>query len=404
MKKIQLHLQILFTALSIVNNVAFAQEQKAEDDATTEEISIAGSVDTYFHKSFGTVEKAPRTSFANLPGFSLGMINVIAMYKGKKSGLVADLVFGPRGSDAVFNAPLYKNTSGGASSQIINQMYVYYQISKGVRLNFGQFNTFLSYEVISPAKNFHYSTSYLFSYGPFNHTGIWADLNLKKGWSAKLAIMNPTDYTEFNPFNSYTFGGQIGITKTESSFYLNATYGDPDGKLHASDSIGCVSKGNAWQADLVGSLNVTSKYTIGMGASYRAIGPGEVKTITSIEKPDLKNYGFCGVIIYQKISFSEVFSLGLRTEYFAEFNNGVGAIGTYSVNNKASVMAYTLSANIKASNLKIIPEVRLDKTSDNAYTRSTSGLRTSKMISVNFALVYTLPEVSHKISTASKKI
>src|SRR6187402_2845687 len=175
----------LFTCLPLMIQTIslFAQDADQSDvENVVDEISLTGSLDVYFHKAFGTVEKAPRTSFANLPGFSLGMINLIGSYTGKKSGFVADLVFGPRGSDAVFNAPLYKNAGGGGSAHLINQMYIYYEISKNIKVSIGQFNTFLSYEVISPVKNFHYSTSYLFSYGPFNHTGIWTDVNLGGGW------------------------------------------------------------------------------------------------------------------------------------------------------------------------------------------------------------------------------
>src|SRR4051812_38622127 len=129
------------------------------------------------------------------------MVNIIGAYKNKNAGFVADLVFGPRGSDAIFNAPMYTNPKGASSAHIINQLFVYYNISNCVKMTLGQFNTFLSYETITPTKNFHYSTSYLFSYGPFNHTGLMADIDLKKGWMAKFAVMNPTDYTEFNPFN-----------------------------------------------------------------------------------------------------------------------------------------------------------------------------------------------------------
>ena len=42
----------------------------------------------------------------------------------------------------------------------------------------GNFNTFLGYEVISPAANFNYSTSYMFSYGPFSHTGMKLDFSV----------------------------------------------------------------------------------------------------------------------------------------------------------------------------------------------------------------------------------
>ena len=95
----------------------------------------------------------------------------------------------------------------------------------------GQFNTFVGYEVISPAINFHYSTSYLFSWGPFNHTGLRADFAFGNGIVAKLAVMNPTDIVEFNPVNTYTLGAQIGKTSDAGGIWFNFLYGDQDGTL-----------------------------------------------------------------------------------------------------------------------------------------------------------------------------
>jgi len=398
MIKLTFHSFLFMVCLSFVGQL-FAQEQvELNTDKTVEEFSLTGSLDSYFHNSFRTLEEAPRTSFSNLPGFSLGMINLIGTYKGKKSGFVTDLVYGPRGSDAVFNAPLYRNTNG--SSQIINQMFVYYQLSKNVKLSFGQFNTFLSYEVISPTLNFHYSTSYLFSYGPFSHTGLWTDISLGKGWNAKVAIMNPTDYTEFNPFDSYTIGGQLAFAKNNQSIYLNSTFGDPDGKLQKSDSIGSVSKGNSLQIDVTANFTLTKKYTLGVSSSYRAIKSGETKTTSSIETSSLSTAGFYGFILYQKFTFSSSFQIGLRTEYFGEFKNGVGAIGNYNSAGKASVIETTLSANFISGNFKFIPELRFDKTSLATYTNASSaGSPLSKMVSLNIAVVYALPALTYKRSS-----
>ncbi|RQH20296.1 hypothetical protein D5R40_32140 [Okeania hirsuta] len=57
---------------------------------------------------------------------------------------MADLVFGPRGSDAVFASPLYSN-----SAQIVNQLYAYWNVSENATLTMGNFNTFLGYEDLS---------------------------------------------------------------------------------------------------------------------------------------------------------------------------------------------------------------------------------------------------------------
>ena len=183
------NLKICFSALValLITSSAFGQD-------STRTFTLSGSVDTYFHSSFGIKNtqsgfqpNAPTTSFANLKGFALGMINLVAAYQGEKVGFVGDVVIGPRGSDAIFNSGGYGNLQGAGSGHLINQLFSYYKFSDAVTLNMGQFNTFVGYEVISPAINVNYSTSYLFSNGPFNHTGLRADFSFGEGGVAKLA-------------------------------------------------------------------------------------------------------------------------------------------------------------------------------------------------------------------------
>src|SRR5690554_3296115 len=142
MKKIHL--------LTILISLALSPLVMAQEEAEPSPLSISGSVDAYYRTNFNAPNKgesaqAPGTSFASLPGFALGMANIVAAYEGEKVGFVADLVFGPRGSDAIFNSPLYS-----ATGNIVNQLYVYWNVHESVRLTFGNFNTFIGYEVISP--------------------------------------------------------------------------------------------------------------------------------------------------------------------------------------------------------------------------------------------------------------
>jgi hypothetical protein len=202
--------------------------------------------------------------------------------------------------------------------------------------------------------------------------------------------MNPTDYTEFNPFNLYTLGGQLSITKKESMLNLNVTYGDPDGHLQASDSVGSMSAGNAFQVDLAGSMNVSKAYSLGISTSLRSIGSGQMKT-TADDQSVIKNCGYYGVALYQTLSISPSAKFGLRTEYFTEFNEGIGAIGVYETSRNASVMAVTLSGNFSRSNLRLIPEVRLDKTSTHSFTKLSTGKPLTQMVSLNVAVVYQIP-------------
>ncbi|MFY9243775.1 MAG: outer membrane beta-barrel protein [Polaribacter sp.] len=310
--------KIIFTLLLASSLLVNAQEDEKK-------FSLSGSIDTYFrgNLSGGAFNSAPGSSFANQAGFALGMINVIAAYEGEKVGFVADMVYGPRGTDAVFG-------STTASSQIVNQLYAYWNVSDKVKITVGNFNTFLGYEVISPTGNFNYSTSYLFSYGPFSHSGIKADFSLGGDTTLMLAVMNPTDATDFNPTGSYALGAQLGF----SGQFLNLLY-DP----------------NFFEVDYTGGFDVSEKLFLGINAAYNSGNDGAP--------------GFYGAALYPQLATSDSFKIGLRGEYFKE-DGAFGAIGAAGAD--ASVFATTLTGNYTIGALTIIPEIRIDTASEGVYS------------------------------------
>lgn len=307
-----------------------AQETPTENTEDTKKLSISGSVDAYFKTNFTGPNEAfevddetfflnPGTSFANRSGFSLGMANVILSYEGDKVGFVADLVFGPRGEDAVFLSI--------GSTNIVNQLYVYWNVSENIKLSLGNFNTFLGFEVISPTANFNYSTSYMFSNGPFSHTGLKADFALSEDFSLMLAIMNSTDFTEINLDGSYTLGTQLGYKDQ----YLNVIYGEQTG-----------TSGATFQVDYTGGFDLTDDFYLGINGTYN----------------DTEGSGFYGAALYPQLSTSHSFAIGVRGEFFGVHSDDV---------DDETVFAATLSANYKVENLTIIPEMRLDSWSTDAY-------------------------------------
>jgi hypothetical protein len=360
--------------------------KKEEDDEPG--FTFSGSVDAYLHSSFKTENPytglyAPSSSFANLKGFSLGMVNLIASYDGEKSGFVADIVFGPRGQEAVFGNP-------STGQRIINQAFAYYKFSDKVTLNVGQFNTFLGYEVISPTINFHYSTSYLFSYGPFNHTGARADFAFDNGMVAKLAVMNPTDLVEFNPYNTYTLGAQIGKTTDAGGIWFNFLYGDQDGKLDTDNlATGESSAGKLFQGDVTLGFNLSETFYLGFNASLQSTAAGEEENNGNIVDSTGDPSSFLGFAVYPKLTLSENFGLGLRAEYFSVKNGHLNIFGLDG-NGDGSVMAFTLSGNYTAGGLTFIPEVRIDKTSEDSFYKFKDGNLEMKnlMPTLNLAAVY----------------
>ena len=305
------------------STLVFAQEDTTTEEVAIEEptFSISGSVDTYYRSS----EYAPGTSFGNLPGFALGMANVVLSYEGEKSGFVADLVFGPRGADAVFNST--------GSSNIVNQLYAYYNVSDSFTLTLGNFNTFLGYEVISPVANFNYTTSYMFSYGPFSHTGLKAVIAVSDDVSIMLGVLNSTDMTEFQPLgDDYMFGAQVGLFGQ----YINYLGGGTAG----------VS-----QIDFTGGINITDSFYLGLNATSYS---------------DDNDVEFSGVALYPQYSFSDSFALGARYEAFSE--DGLGAIG--SVSGEGDNTSFTITGSYTSGNMIIKPELRLDTASGQFYSNA----------------------------------
>ena len=369
--------------------LAFGQDTTAVEKKEERTFTFSGSIDTYLHSSLGIDQDAPGTSFANLNGFSIGMVNLIGSYQGEKIGFTADLVFGPRGYDAVFG-PAYSFSANHPSfgQRIINQIFATLKLSDAVALNLGQFNTFVGMETITPVPNFHYSTSYLFTNGPFNHTGLRADFTFGGGMVAKLAILNPTDLVEFNPAETYTLGGQIGYANDNGSAYLNLLFGDPDGN---DDTTG--PAGNLFQADITTGWNFGETFYLGLNGSFRTI-PNEVDTDDDPQQ-------FYGVALYPKLTLSEHFALGLRAEYFVVNNyvgydtevvNGYTGVTTpfgLDTNGKGSVTAITLSGNYTIGDLRIIPEIRLDSMAEDTYVKdSETGELTKSITTFNLAAVY----------------
>ena len=112
--------------------ITFAQDSiPASEEAPKKKLSFSGSVDAYYRTNLGAPNggensQTPNTSFANGNGFAIGMANAIISYEGKKVGAVADLVFGPRGTDAVFGSLQWDIDGDGApdlgnSSQVVNR-------------------------------------------------------------------------------------------------------------------------------------------------------------------------------------------------------------------------------------------------------------------------------------------
>ena len=332
---------IILAALLFIISPALTNAQEEEDSTPEPTFNFSGTVDTYFRSSFTEDPVAPGTSFANLNGFALGMANFIVSYEGEKSGFVADVVFGPRGSDAVFG-------SVGNSSELVNQLYAYYNLADGVTVTLGNFNTFLGYEVISPAANFNYSTSYMFSYGPFSHTGMKLDFSVSDDVSIMVGVFNQTDQTEAN-YDRYTaFGAQLGL------------YGQYINFLGGEDYT---------QIDFTGGFDLSDSFFLGINATSASLA-GDT--------------GFAGVALYPQLTASDGFAIGLRGEFFSE-TDGFGALVS---DGDADNFSLTLTGSFTSGNFIFKPEFRLDSASSEIFAISPTETSDS-LASFVMAMIYT---------------
>ena len=330
--------KIAFIAIALIGFNSYAQDVEETVEEIAKKVSISGSVDTYFRTVLSASDAGdvvdPGTSFANETGFALGMGNIIVGYEGEKAGAVVDLVFGPRGDDA----------TGGYN---LNQLYAYWNVSDAVTLTAGRFNTYLGYEVISPVGNFNYSTSYLFSNGPFSHVGVKADFALSDDFSLMAAIMNVTDVNN-NITGSYSAGLQLGY----SGQYLNLYYDD--------------GTGLGFEVDYTGGFDITDAFYLGINAAYQ----------------DNDGSGFYGAALYPQFSLCDTFDLGVRGEYFAWHTDVDGIDDT-------PVIAATLTGSYSVGNLMIKPEVRLDSWGNDAEPYlDNDAVATNSISSFTIAAIY----------------
>jgi putative OmpL-like beta-barrel porin-2 len=321
---------LFFLAILFMVAPVFAQEETEE-----KKVNISGSIDAYYQTNLSASDNVAQsfgTSFADELGFALGMANIIATYEGEKTGVVADITFGPRGESA----------TGGFN---LNQLYAYWKVSDGTTLTMGRFNTYLGYEVISPVGNFNYSTSYLFSSGPFSHVGVKADFSLSDDFSLMLAFMNVTD-TNNNLTGAYSVGAQLGYSDQFLNFYYD------DGEV-----LG-------FEVDYTGGFDVSDSFFLGINAAYA----------------DNEGNGFYGAALYPQLAASDEFTIGLRGEYFSVMSD--------LISDDSSVTALTFTGSYTVENLTIKPEIRLDSWGDEMPYVNADGLASDKLSSFLIAAIY----------------
>lgn len=333
---------LLFGVLSVN-----AQEEKENP------LEITGSVDTYWKYDFSGYKDADgtsniRTSFADEQNsISIGMIDVALSQTVGKASFVGEFSFGPRSFKSI---PLFQPDNDLDDVYVgIQNLHASYAFTDVFSMTAGFMGTFVGYEVISPAGNFNYSTSYLFSYGPFQNSGVKADFAISDRFSFMVGLFN--DWNAYQDFNGVSdLGAQLYFKPVDGwDIYVNFVTGDPSGTI----------------IDLTTGWQITDDFYLGLNAAdYTAKGENAG--------------GYSGVALYPQYSFGEVFELGIRYENFSEkkYKDDAGEdVDTETVN------AITLTAGLNAGPLRVIPEIRLDGWTDERYYSNPEGTEPSKTAS-----------------------
>ena len=329
--------------LVLTTSISFAQD--APETPETTPLEITGSGDLYYKYDFAKVPNIQTSFGTDQNSVSLGMLDIALKKTIKKVSFVGEISFGPRGQ--------YQSIPNGdgidANSFHIQNLYASYAVSDKLSFTAGYMGTFIGYEVISPLGNFSYSTSYLFTTGPFQNAGVKANYKISDKFGAMIGVFNDS-------WNSYkadpikglnAVGGQLSFATEGISAYLNAMDGSVSGTI----------------VDLTATFQLTEKFKLGVNAADFS-NEGDV--------------GYSGAAIYPSYALTDAFALGLRAEYF-KYKEGSG---------DTDVTAFTLSGNYKVSGLTIIPEFRFDNNSDDVMFVDSDLAPTSSATQVLLAVVY----------------
>jgi hypothetical protein len=335
-------LLLLLLSVSALSLTSKAQDTiKTTSDAP---LIIYGSVDAYYKYDFSGHANIPTSFASDQNSFSIGMIDFGLKKKVGKASFVGELSFGPRSDQSI---PVKENH--------IQNLYVSYDLTDNLNVTGGYMATFVGYEVISPVGNFNYSTSYLFTNGPFQNAGFKATYTFSPAASLMAGVFNDNwnVYTS-NVFGTSggqinTFGAQLMVAPAKGwTAYLNLLTGPTSGTV----------------LDLTTAYQITDAFKLGLNAANKT-GKGAA------------NYD--GAALYPQLAVSKAVTLGLRGEYF-EFKSTATTAST-------KLTAFTLTANIKSGPLTFIPEVRLDNGKDQIFTDK-NGAPTKSAAQASVAAVY----------------
>ncbi|MDP1843685.1 MAG: outer membrane beta-barrel protein [Sediminibacterium sp.] len=321
---------------------------KAQTDSTKKgSTTISGFADAYYRYNFSDAPGKTNnlTSFTNSQNsFELGMASIRVDHSVGKVSATADLGFGKRAQEFSYNDV--------GSLAIMKQLYLTYAASDKVKFTLGKWATHVGYELVDAPANRNYSMSYGFSYGPFFHTGLKADISLGGKSAFMIGVANPTDYTT--------------TTSTIKHFLVQFSTGTKNDKLKTY--VNFMTGGGTTQYNLVATAVLASKWSMAYDGSIQST---KAAGVTSSWK--------CHAV-YLNFDPSSTVGITLRQDYFDDRK-----VNPISIDGK--VFATTLSVNVKVEKLIIIPELRFDNANQSVFGKG-DGSITKNTGSFILAAVY----------------
>jgi hypothetical protein len=333
----------------------------AQDSTKTNPLTISGSADVYYKYDFAKTKANNLTSFTNSHNsFELGMASLKLDYKTAKTEVVADVGFGKRAQEFSYN------DEGVLAA--VKQLYISYSPISWLKFTAGSWATHVGYELVDAYANRNYSMSYMFTNGPFFHTGLKAEASYKNS-GFMIGIVNPTDfkYVPDGLINKKFFIAQYSFTPSDHfKGWLNYVSGQN------------VDTTKSQQVDLVVSSKISNKFSLAYNGTFNHTK----RYLGNKVYDDYKNWW--GSAVYLNFDATTHFGLTLREEYFSD-KDGLKTFATQI--NGGHIMASTLSANIRIDNLVLIPEFRYDHSNRDLFYKQ-DGSPTHSAGNVLLAAVY----------------
>lgn len=319
------------------------------DSAKKSTTTFTGSVDAYYRFNFSDPPGKTNnlTSFTNSQNsFELGMASVRVDHTIGKVSATADLGFGKRAQEFSYN-------DVGTTLTAVKQAYVSYAASDAVKFTIGKWATHVGYELLDAYANRNYSMSYGFSFGPFFHTGLKADISLGGKSALMIGVANPTDY--------------VSAPTTVKMLIAQFSTGSKDDKFKAY--LNFQGGTGVSQVNLVLTGTVSDQFSLAYDGS---INTTKIGTVNSSWKSHA---------VYLNYDPTKVFGLTLRGDYFDDRSLSPLSGGK-------NIFAATLSGNVKVDNLTIIPELRFDNAANTSVFSNGSGAGIKGTASFILAAVY----------------